>query len=84
VEKMFKEFKDRIAFIGISQDDKARIEDFVKKFQLSFPIANDADKRIFSAFDARVPTHILIDKQGIIRYLEPSSAEIKDLEKVLK
>ncbi len=81
---MFEEFKGRIVFIGICQDDKTKIEDFMKKFDLNFPVANDADKRVFSAFDARVPTHILIDKQGTIRYVEPSSAEIKDLEKILK
>jgi peroxiredoxin len=84
VEKMFKEFSDRIVFIGVSQDDKLKIEDFVNKFQLSFPIAEDADKKIFSAFNARIPTHVLIDRQGTIRYVEPSSPEIKDLEKIIK
>jgi peroxiredoxin len=42
---MFSEFSDRIVFVGISQDDKGRIEDFVKKFDLSFPIARDAEKK---------------------------------------
>lgn len=81
---MFKEFNDRIAFIGISQDAKDKIEDFVKKFELSFPIASDAEKNITPAFDARIPTHILIDMQGTIRYSEPSPPEIKDLENILK
>jgi peroxiredoxin len=81
---MFKEYSDKIIFIGISQDDKGKIDDFVKKFELSFPIARDAEKTIAPAFDARIPTHILIDGQGTIRYFEPSSPETKDLEKLLK
>ena len=81
---MFKEFNDKIVFIGISQDDSGKIEDFVKKFELSFPIARDAEKNIVQAFDARIPTHILVDMQGTIRYSEPSPPEIKDLENILK
>jgi peroxiredoxin len=83
VEKLYREFGDKIEFIGINQDDKKKIEDFVKKFELSFPIARDAEKNIASAFNARIPTHILIDRQGTIRYVEPSAPEIKDLEKIL-
>jgi peroxiredoxin len=81
---MFKEFNDKIAFIGISQDDSGKIEDFVKKFELGIPVARDAEKTIAPAFDARIPTHILIDMQGTIKYSEPSPPEIKDLEKILK
>jgi peroxiredoxin len=81
---MFKEFNDKIAFIGISQDDIGKIEDFVKKFELNFPIARDAEKNIAPAFNARIPTHILIDKQGMTKYSEPSPPEIKDLENILK
>lgn len=84
MEKMFKEFGDKIVFIGISQDDKGKVEGFLKKFELSFPIACDPGKNITAAFDARIPTHILIDRQGTTRYVEPSSPEIKDLEKILK
>ncbi len=81
---MFKEFNDKIVFIGISQDDRGKIEDFVKKFELSFPIVRDAEKIIASAFNARIPNHVLIDMQGTIRYSEPSPPGIKDLENILK
>ena len=81
---MFKKYSDKIMFIGISQDDKGKIDDFVKKFELNFPVARDAEKTIVPAFDARIPTHILIDRQGTIRYSEPSPPEIKDLENILK
>lgn len=81
---MFKEFSDQIMFLGISRDDKDKIEDFVKKFELSFAVVQDAGITISAAFNARIPTYILIDRQGTIRYLEPSSPETKDLEKLLK
>jgi peroxiredoxin len=84
VEKMFNEFSDKIVFIGISEDDRGKIEDFLKKLELSFPIARDAEKNIASAFNARIPTHILVDRQGTIRYVEPSAPETKDFEKILK
>lgn len=81
---MFNEFSDKIVFIGISEDDRGKIEDFVKKFELSFPIARDAEKNIASAFNVRIPTHILINVQGTIRYIEPSPPAVKDLEKIFK
>jgi len=84
VEKMFKEFSNKIVFIGISQDDKGKVEDFVKKFELSFPVVHNAGKSIMSSFNARIPSYILIDVQGRIRYIAHSLPEVSDLEKILK
>jgi peroxiredoxin len=84
VEKMFIECSNKIVFIGVSQDDKGKIEDFVNKFELSFLIARDAENKIASTFNARMPTHVLIDVQGTIRYFDPSPPEIRDLEKILR
>lgn len=39
---------------------------------------------VTSAFDARIPTHVLIDRRGTIRYIEPFPSEMEDLEKILK
>ena len=81
---MFREFSDKIVLIGVSQDDKGKIEDFVNKFDLGFPLARDAENKIASAFNAMIPTHILMDVHGTIRYFDPSPPEIGDLEKILK
>ena len=84
MEKMFKEFGDKVIFIGISQDDREKIKRFVMKHGLSFPIVHDPGKIIAPLFNARIPTHFLIDMQGTIRYCEPSPPGIKDLENILK
>lgn len=84
MEKLYRALGDRIAFIGISQDDRGRMDDFVRELALSFPIAQDTDKSISTAFRARIPSHVLIDMQGMIRYFEPSAPDIKHMEKILK
>jgi peroxiredoxin len=81
---MFRKFGGRIVFIGISREDKAKLANFVKKFHVTFFVAQDGDGSIFSAFDARIPTHILVDREGIIRYSEPVPPDPRDLERVLR
>ncbi|MBI4689800.1 MAG: TlpA family protein disulfide reductase [Nitrospirae bacterium] len=84
MEKLYKEFKDRIEFIGINKGDKEKIEGFIKKYDLSFPVAHDLNEKVLTAFKARIPTYVLIDTNGKIRYKEPDLPESKHLDELIK
>lgn len=84
MEKAFRTHGEKIEFLAVSQDDMASIEGFIRKFRLSVPVARDADKRLSKTFHARMPTYILIDASGIIRYMKPFIPEERDIEGILK
>jgi peroxiredoxin len=81
---MFRKFGGRIVFIGISREDKARLTNFAKKFHVTFFVVHDGGGSVFAAFGARIPTHILVDREGIIRYSEPVPPGPKDFGRVLR
>lgn len=86
MEKLYKEFGDRIEFIGVNLGIKGQIADFVKNNHISFPIAYDEGNKVSSAFGALIETNILVDRRGIITYRERGLQEdiAKHLRKVLE
>jgi peroxiredoxin len=70
VEELYKEFGDRIEFIGINLGTEKDLNNFIKKHHLTFPITYDRGNRIASLFDAKIETNILIDRKGIITFKE--------------
>ena len=58
--------------VGVSVDARgqdAEIRDFVKTFQMTYPIWHDPDERVQSTFLAiGVPASYLIDRQGVLRW----------------
>ena len=84
MEKLYEEFGGRIEFIGINQGDKEKIGQFTKKYGLSFQTAYDDNRKILAAFEARVPTHMLIDIHGTVQYVAPYLPGRKEIEKLLR
>lgn len=74
-----KEFGDKIKFIGINVAVNEKIEgvkDYVKSNGINFPNIFDRDKKIIKTFGVMgTPTHIIIDRKGVIRY---RGAELPD------
>lgn len=70
---MHKQLGDRIEFIGISVGINERmeaVENYVKKNHLNFTIVYDKDRKGTKVFSVMgTPTHIVIDRQGVIRYM---------------
>jgi len=86
VEETYKNFGDRIEFIGINLGFREEISEYMKKNNLTFSVAYDKDEKILSSFGARIPTFILIDTTGRIRYKDsdpPKNVE-NSLEELLK
>ncbi len=86
MEKLYKEYGDRIDFIGINLGIKGQIGDFLKKHNITFPVAFDEGNKVSSAFGALIETNILIDRKGVITYRERGVQEdiVKHLKKALE
>jgi peroxiredoxin len=82
VEETYRQLKDKVQFIGITADKKEEIMNFIKKYDLGFPVVRDESKALFKLFNARIPAFIFIDSHGIVRYdeSEPSDNILKYLE----
>lgn len=86
MERLYKEFGDRIEFLGVNLGIKGKIADYVRDNRISFPVAYDEGDKVSSAFGALIETNILIDRKGVIRYRERGVQEdiTKQLRKVLE
>lgn len=80
---MYQRYGDKMEFIGICADKAEEIGEFVKKHDLSFPVAHDEGRKVTLSFGVRIPTHILIDKEGKIKYQEPYPPELEKFMKEL-
>jgi peroxiredoxin len=92
IEKLHKEFKDKnLVVLGISDEDKETIENFLKNNRLTFPILLDEKGKVGKSYKVvAIPRLLLIDKTGRIRKdilgYNPKNEEIlKELiERLLK
>lgn len=69
METLWKRYKDKgFVVIGVSNDDKSktkRVETFVKKVNLSFPILFDTESTVSDLYDVSgIPVSYLIDRDG--------------------
>jgi len=86
VVNLNRKFGDKIKFIGINVAINEKIEgvkDYVRSNGIHFPNIFDKDKKIIKAFGVMgTPTHIIIDRKGVIKYRSAELAD--DLEKHMK
>ena len=79
---------ERFELVAVSIDDEdAKVQAFVRRYSLTFPIAMDRDKAVSAAYQTTgVPESLLIDREGRIveRYVGPrewdSSEYVKRIE----
>ncbi len=86
MEKLYEDFKDKLEFIGINvgvNESLKKVRRYVKKKGLKFKIVYDRHTLITRKFGViGTPTHIIIDRRGVIRYIGATPPE--GLEKHLK
>lgn len=79
MEQIWREYKDKgVVVLGVavwaSEDPFEEARKFAQKYRLTYPIVVDPEKRgINSAAIYKVtgvPTNVVIDKEGKIRYLQ--------------
>ena len=82
MEKLYKEFGNRVEFIGINMGFKNSIKEFVKDYGLTFPVVYDEGNKLAAAFGAKIETNIFIDRKGLVKFKERGFPD--DIEKYLK
>lgn len=85
-KKLHKQLGDRIEFTGINVGINEKVEavrEYVKKNNLNFTVIFDKGAKVTKSFGVMgTPTHIVIDRKGIIRYRGAEAPE--DIEKHMK
>jgi len=73
IEKIFKEYSQQVAFVGIAVDDtEKKAKAFMKKIGLNIPAGLDRTGEIKEAFGLYgMPTTFFIDKAGMVSYFHP-------------
>jgi thiol-disulfide isomerase/thioredoxin len=68
LESLQNKFSNDLKIITITDESEERINKFLKKRNVSLPIALDNDKKLASAFPYRSVSHtVIIDQNGIIK-----------------
>ncbi|MBC7326714.1 TlpA family protein disulfide reductase [bacterium] len=91
IEKLHQEYKDKgLVVLGINDEDRATVENFLKEQKLTFPILLD-DGKVGKAYRVNaIPRIILIDKNGkivkdILGYSDKNEQILREaIEKLLK
>ena len=78
MEEAYQDYKNDIGVIALSHMDRnAAIEDFKYDNELSFPMANDTTQ--YGLFGVQgCPTSVIIDRYGIIAYIEEGAITSKE------
>jgi len=74
MEKAYQEYKSRgleILAVSIDAGPKGAIESFMRELKLTFPVLLDPEMEVMRMYKFfALPSSVLIDKQGIIRFKE--------------
>jgi thiol-disulfide isomerase/thioredoxin len=72
--EVYEQYKDKdFIVVGIGIDDEERIADFIKQFNVSYPILVGGQtamqvSKLYGNHNGALPYSILIDKNGVIRF----------------
>lgn len=69
--------------LGVSGDSMETHMKFAKKYDITFPLISDKDKEIKGLYGINRITY-LIDKKGIIRFIQKGVPDNKDFLKEIK
>ena len=87
-EALAKKYSDRVAVLGISEDDESDdIKAFATETGATFPLAWDAEKNVARSYRPdSMPTSFLIDKEGLVRFVHSGfrDGEEKEIEAQLR
>lgn len=67
------------------EEERKLIEDFVKRYKITYPIAIADTKAYFETFAITgIPTMVLIDREGNVKKIEVGGGDDKHIEKAIK
>jgi peroxiredoxin len=87
LNKLVEKYKGKeVVFIGFATNDKAKLQKFLSSNKFSYNIIPDS-KEVADSYNVKgFPTHIVIDRESIIRYytLGLGPTTMSDLEKMIQ
>ena len=86
LEVFANKHKDTILFAAINlQEPTAKVKEFLEQNKYSLPVLLDGEGQVGSAFLIRaIPTTIVLDKNGIIKFRKSGPVTAAEMEAVLK
>ncbi|HWC32059.1 MAG TPA: TlpA disulfide reductase family protein [Actinomycetota bacterium] len=87
LEALWREYRDRgVQFVGVDfKDDAAAAREFVREFDVTYPSARDPSGAIGADFAIPyVPTTVLADADGELRWLLPGEQHPEQLREYLE
>lgn len=79
LNRMVERYKKRddIVFVSITPDSKDRLEKFLEKREFDYGVVADKESYIKDSLKIRIfPTHIIIDKQGMVTSVVTSARDL--------
>jgi len=84
---VYAKYKDRgLVIVGITNEDRATVEDFMKKLPMHYTVARDASGGLAKKFGVRgIPHAMVVDKTGkIVWEGHPMDLDSAGIEKILQ
>jgi thiol-disulfide isomerase/thioredoxin len=73
-----------LSIVALSNEEADLVRDYVAAEKLGFPVALDPDDRIRAAYIVPgMPTTVVIDKTGVVRYVKVGLGKPKDVEALI-
>jgi peroxiredoxin len=70
-----------LAILALSDEEADKVQQYAQQNHLNYPIATDPDDRVRSQFlVSGLPTTILIDKTGVVRYVAIGTVKPSEIE----
>jgi thiol-disulfide isomerase/thioredoxin len=86
VNEIYEKYKDKgLVVIGITEEDKKEVKDFMKDIPMKYAVARDASGKISEALGIKgIPHAVLVDAGGKIVWEDhPLNLKDKDIEALL-
>lgn len=70
LNKLVKKFKNKdVVFLAPTYDPLEDVTEFLKKSPFNYVICTDVDEMIINMKISKYPTHVVVDKQGIVQFV---------------
>jgi cytochrome c biogenesis protein CcmG, thiol:disulfide interchange protein DsbE len=85
-QKAEKAFGDKVALLGVDVEDAPpNAEPFVERLGITYPMAIDPQRELYFAVGAAgMPTTLLVDPDGIVRYRHTGDLDLPRLKSLVK
>lgn len=70
LNKLVKKYKGKnVVFLAPTYDPLEDVKEFLKKMPFNYTICTDVDQMIIDMNITKYPTHVVVDKQGIVQFV---------------